>query len=60
MRCLSCGMAKRNTIHTNKSQFGYHEYQDTPEQPCVKSLEERIEELEKRVRVVENSLYGEE
>jgi hypothetical protein len=59
MRCEDCGLSPHNQIHTHKSRPGYHKYVDPPEDPYVKSNEERIEELEERVKLLENHLFGE-
>lgn len=28
--CSKCGVSHRNTVHRNKTQFGYHEYVERP------------------------------
>lgn len=30
--CLVCKMSPRNSIHKNLTQFGYHEWVETPEE----------------------------
>lgn len=30
--CVKCGMSHRNTVHHNKKQYGYHEYEPEPKE----------------------------
>lgn len=29
--CRKCGLSHRNTVHTNKGQFGYHQHEPVPD-----------------------------
>lgn len=34
--CKQCGLSDRNTVHTNKQQFGYHEWIENSDSEFVK------------------------
>ena len=53
--CQKCQMSPRNTVHVNKQQFGYHEWEEGPLEEEVVSLEDRVTELE---NLVHNLMYG--
>lgn len=57
--CVICKLSPKNSVHNRRAgQYGFHEYVEPPTVPYVPTLEERIEELERRVAELEAERCG--
>ena len=45
MRCIKCGMSPNNSVHKNKQQFGFHDYEEKQD-----TIEELAAEMALRAR----------
>lgn len=43
--CKQCGMSPRNSVHNNPSQFGYHAWEEKPEDTSKEDLREELVNL---------------